>query len=442
MASLPILAGHVAIMPDVHLGIGATVGTVIPTEGAIIPAAVGVDIGCGMNAVRLNLRAEDLPDGLRAVRSALEAGVPAARVFPHAARASQAHPDEVRIAFDGDAVASISKRRTTKPGERLLEAERKGRAVSRGHDKVVGDNIKLVCGLSEFPFHIIERPFRESRRSQIRDIPAQTAPALPSGNRMGNVRAGALLLHHAGQPGGQERKVGDQYHSEEQHQHHGQRGPRDLAHRLVLDDAQLRSLLCVPLSTPDRAAILVAAHATPSFFTTRHVALARSFASMAARMLDTLDTRAHAQERHVSEARARALTRTNEQLREQLLTIKTQQHEIQRLRAPILLVAPRTLVVPLVGELDPAALLQVTESLLQALTTHRARTIILDLSAFDSTQVGVAERLTALARTTGSLGARCLLCGLRPALAVSLAAEGSMALQTYASLASALASAT
>lgn len=209
----------------------------------------------------------------------------------------------------------------------------------------------------------------------------------------------------------------------------------------ALGDAQLRALLCVPLSTPDRAAVLVAAHATPSFFTTRHVALARSFASMAARMLDTLDTRAHAQERHVSEARARALARTNEQLREQLLTIKAQQHEIQRLRAPILLVAPRTLVVPLVGELDPAALLQVTESLLQALTTHRARTIILDLSAFDSTQVGVAERLSAIARTTGSLGARCLLCGLRPALAVSLAAEGSMDLQTYASLANALASA-
>jgi rsbT co-antagonist protein RsbR len=210
----------------------------------------------------------------------------------------------------------------------------------------------------------------------------------------------------------------------------------------ALADAPLRSLLCVPLSTPERATILLAAHSATSYFTTRHVALARGFAGMAARMLDTLDTRAHAQERHVSEARARTLARTNEQLREQLLTIKTQQHEIQRLRAPILLVAPRTLVVPLVGELDPAALLQVTESLLQALTTHRARTIILDLSAFESTQVGVAERLTALARTTGSLGARCMLCGLRPALAVSLAAEGSMDLQTFATLACALASAT
>lgn len=76
MASLPILAGHVAIMPDVHVGKGATVGTVIPTEGAIIPAAVGVDIGCGMCAVRLSLKASDLPESLANIRSAIEALVP------------------------------------------------------------------------------------------------------------------------------------------------------------------------------------------------------------------------------------------------------------------------------------------------------------------------------------------------------------------------------
>ena len=61
VASLPVVFGHVAAMPDVHAGIGATVGSVIPTRQAIIPAAVGVDIGCGMNAVRTTLRAEDLP---------------------------------------------------------------------------------------------------------------------------------------------------------------------------------------------------------------------------------------------------------------------------------------------------------------------------------------------------------------------------------------------
>ena len=76
IASLPILAGHVAVMPDVHLGKGATVGSVIPTRGAIIPAAVGVDIGCGMCAVKTSLHARDLPDSLSALRSQIEARVP------------------------------------------------------------------------------------------------------------------------------------------------------------------------------------------------------------------------------------------------------------------------------------------------------------------------------------------------------------------------------
>ena len=76
IARLPFVHGHIAAMPDVHLGIGATVGSVIPTKGAIIPAAVGVDIGCGMNAVRLSLNASRLPDNLRPVRMAIEAAVP------------------------------------------------------------------------------------------------------------------------------------------------------------------------------------------------------------------------------------------------------------------------------------------------------------------------------------------------------------------------------
>lgn len=76
ISQLPIVHGHVAAMPDVHLGIGATVGSVIPTKSAIIPAAVGVDIGCGMNAVRISLKADQLPDSMRRVRSAIEAAVP------------------------------------------------------------------------------------------------------------------------------------------------------------------------------------------------------------------------------------------------------------------------------------------------------------------------------------------------------------------------------
>jgi len=79
VATLPCVHGHVAAMPDVHYGIGATVGSVIPTRGAIIPAAVGVDIGCGMIAGRTELRAEDLPDSLAGVRDAIERAVPAGR---------------------------------------------------------------------------------------------------------------------------------------------------------------------------------------------------------------------------------------------------------------------------------------------------------------------------------------------------------------------------
>jgi len=75
-ARLPIVFKHVAVMPDVHLGIGATIGSVIPTLKAIIPAAVGVDIGCGMMAAKTTLRAQDLPDNLGPLRSAIEAAVP------------------------------------------------------------------------------------------------------------------------------------------------------------------------------------------------------------------------------------------------------------------------------------------------------------------------------------------------------------------------------
>jgi tRNA-splicing ligase RtcB len=79
IAKLPFIHKWVAAMPDVHHGKGATVGSVIPTVGAIIPAAVGVDIGCGMMAVRTSLSASDLPDDLKGLRSAIEAAVPHGR---------------------------------------------------------------------------------------------------------------------------------------------------------------------------------------------------------------------------------------------------------------------------------------------------------------------------------------------------------------------------
>jgi tRNA-splicing ligase RtcB (3'-phosphate/5'-hydroxy nucleic acid ligase) len=79
VARLPFVHSHVAIMPDVHWGMGATVGSVIPTVGAVIPAAVGVDIGCGMAALRTNITASELPDSLGALRAAIETEVPHGR---------------------------------------------------------------------------------------------------------------------------------------------------------------------------------------------------------------------------------------------------------------------------------------------------------------------------------------------------------------------------
>lgn len=74
-ASVPFLHHHVAVMPDCHFGMGSTVGTVIPTKGAVIPAAVGVDIGCGMIAVRTNLKRDDLKD-IKGVREGIERRIP------------------------------------------------------------------------------------------------------------------------------------------------------------------------------------------------------------------------------------------------------------------------------------------------------------------------------------------------------------------------------
>lgn len=79
LASLPWVAHHVAVMPDVHLGKGATVGSVVALRGAVSPAAVGVDIGCGMAAVKTSLVAGDLPDDLSRLRAAIERAVPLGR---------------------------------------------------------------------------------------------------------------------------------------------------------------------------------------------------------------------------------------------------------------------------------------------------------------------------------------------------------------------------
>ena len=78
-AAMPFIFKHLAVMPDVHIGLGSTIGSVIPTKAAIIPAAVGVDIGCGMMAVRTSMTSQNLPENLSGVRTAIEAAVPHGR---------------------------------------------------------------------------------------------------------------------------------------------------------------------------------------------------------------------------------------------------------------------------------------------------------------------------------------------------------------------------
>ena len=95
IASLPWVA-HVAVMPDVHFGKGATVGSVIAMRGAVSPAAVGVDIGCGMGAVRTSLTASDLPESLRAIRSDLEDAIPVG----FAAHDGAVKPQDARLRAD------------------------------------------------------------------------------------------------------------------------------------------------------------------------------------------------------------------------------------------------------------------------------------------------------------------------------------------------------
>ncbi|HJQ57785.1 MAG TPA: RtcB family protein [Vineibacter sp.] len=127
VASLPFVHKHVAAMPDVHWGMGATVGSVIPTLGAIVPAAVGVDIGCGMCAVRTNLRAPDLPDNLAGVRSAIEAAVPHGRTDNGGAndRGAWGEPPPGVVTATAEAAKALEPITTAQP------------KLARGADRVV-----------------------------------------------------------------------------------------------------------------------------------------------------------------------------------------------------------------------------------------------------------------------------------------------------------------
>lgn len=99
VANMPFIHKHIAVMPDVHLGKGATVGSVIPTIKAVIPAAVGVDIGCGMCAIPTNLTANDLPDNLKYLRDSIEYIIPVG---------SKAHPNYDHLNILEDEVTNLT----------------------------------------------------------------------------------------------------------------------------------------------------------------------------------------------------------------------------------------------------------------------------------------------------------------------------------------------
>ena len=146
-AKMPFVFRHVAAMPDVHVGIGATVGSVIPTKGAVIPAAVGVDIGCGMMAARTSLTAADLPDNLEGVRAAIERAVPHGRVVGRGKRDNGSWndpPADIRTAWG-------------------TLAERFGRIVAK-YPKLAKANSLVHLGTLGTGNHFIEMCLDESNR--------------------------------------------------------------------------------------------------------------------------------------------------------------------------------------------------------------------------------------------------------------------------------------
>jgi len=140
VAQLPFIHKWVAAMPDVHWGMGATVGSVIPTKGAIIPAAVGVDLGCGMMAVETSLRAEDLPDTLAPVRAAVE------RAVPHGRSNNGRRRD--RGAW-GEVPKAVGERWTTELADRFV-------VICDKHPKVASSNNLVHLGTLGTGNHFIE----------------------------------------------------------------------------------------------------------------------------------------------------------------------------------------------------------------------------------------------------------------------------------------------
>ena len=121
-ARLPIVAGHVALMPDAHVGIGATVGSVIPTKDAVIPSAVGVDIGCGMVAAELDVTEDQLPDSLAPLLTRIERAIPAGVGRGH-----------TRVARAADAWLGANRPATTLAADRAAKAAKQFGTLGSGN---------------------------------------------------------------------------------------------------------------------------------------------------------------------------------------------------------------------------------------------------------------------------------------------------------------------
>jgi tRNA-splicing ligase RtcB len=135
-ARLPIVEGHVALMPDAHVGIGATVGSVIPTKGAIIPSAVGVDIGCGMIAAELDVTESQLPDNLEPLLHRIERAVPAG--------VGQGHKGKRGAAAESAGKAADTWLATHRPAT-VLSADQANKAASQFGSLGSGNHFFELC---------------------------------------------------------------------------------------------------------------------------------------------------------------------------------------------------------------------------------------------------------------------------------------------------------
>src|SRR5687768_9768549 len=135
-ARLPIVEGHVALMPDAHVGIGATVGSVIPTKGAVIPSAVGVDIGCGMIAAELDVTESQLPDNLEPLLHRIERAVPAG--------VGQGHSGKRGAAAESAGKAADTWLATHRPAT-VLSADQAGKAASQFGSLGSGNHFFELC---------------------------------------------------------------------------------------------------------------------------------------------------------------------------------------------------------------------------------------------------------------------------------------------------------